>query len=72
MFIPKIKMPDFIKTVEFILAASDGSQGSPIDLKLSEEEKEMWRQIHDRATLCMHGDANFLEVEVFYGTSAPK
>lgn len=34
-----------------------------------EGEEELLKQIHDRCSLCQHGDASFLKVEVAYITN---
>lgn len=36
------------------------------------EEEELLKQISDRASLCLHGDGNFLEIEVRYDYAIPK
>ena len=58
MFIPKSMMP---KIVAMITEYTD-----KYSAVLSHEDKELLAQMHDRAALCQHGDANFLEVEVCY------
>ena len=39
---------------------------SPFGHSLDDDEREIINQMHDRASLCQHGDGNFLEVEVCY------
>ena len=63
MLIPKNQMPAFITMLDFYL---DVYKDGPTIL-VKEEDLEMIRRVHDRAALCLHGDANFLEIEVFYG-----
>ena len=58
MMIPKSKMPELIEELDLLLA---------LDEDRPPEREEMIKQIRDRASLCQHGDANFLEIEVFYG-----
>ena len=58
MFIPKSKMPLLIKELDLLLS---------LDEDRPPEVEEMIKQIRDRAALCQHGDANFLEIEVYYG-----
>ena len=58
MFIPKSMMPKIVAMItEYSKAYSK---------VLSDEDKELLNQMADRAALCMHGDAPFLEVEVCY------
>jgi hypothetical protein len=57
MFIPKSKMNLVIKAINTAIQYGN----------LNIEEKELLYQIHDQASLCLHGDANFLEIEVYYG-----
>jgi len=65
MFIPKSKMPALLLMLNFYL---DVYRDGPTTL-VKEEDLEMFRQIHDRAALCQHGDAPFLEVEVCYSNN---
>ena len=58
MFISKGKMPIIIEMIEDYL---DG-RGH----ELSAEDTELINQIHDKAALCQHGDAPWLEIEVCY------
>ena len=57
MFIPKSKMPLLIKELDLLLS---------IDEDRPEDAEELIKQIRDRAALCQHGDAPFLEIEVCY------
>lgn len=57
MFIPKSRMN---VVLDAITVAKENANWSAEDI-------EILNQIHDRAALCQHGDANFLEIEVFYG-----
>lgn len=59
MFIPKSKMPLLNACIEAIF-------DSPLGHGLDEEDIEIISQISDKISLCQHGDANFLEVEVCY------
>jgi len=59
MFIPKSKMS---LVIELLNAGLD----SPFGHSLDHDEREIINQMHDRASLCQDGDANFLEVEVCY------
>jgi hypothetical protein len=59
MYIPKNKMSLLL---EFISAGID----SPFGHSMDDDEHELINQIRDRAALCQHGDAPFLEVEVCY------
>ena len=67
MFIPKSKMPALLEMLSFYL---DVYRDGPTIL-VKEEDLEMIRQIHDKASLCQHGDANFLQVEVCYANKPP-
>ena len=67
MFIPKSKMPKLLSVLGFVL-----DEHPEPDEFFDAETLEMVKQIHDRASLCQHGDANFLEVEVYYGYEIPK
>lgn len=58
MFIPKSRMPFITDMLDDYL---DG-RGH----ELSPEDIELVHQIRDRASLCQHGDAPFLEIEVCY------
>lgn len=69
MFIPKSKMPMLVKAID--LALEIDKYDPPVDFEISEEDKEILRNIRDRVTLCQHGDGNFLWIEVYYGTSVP-
>ena len=62
MFIPKSKMNTILDAIAVALANENWET----------EEMELLAQIADRASLCQHGDANFLEIEVFYGNTPPK
>ena len=57
MLISKSKMPMLINCIDIVLS---------LDEDQPEGEKELLRQIHDKCTLCLHGDASFLEIEVSY------
>jgi hypothetical protein len=61
MFIPKSKMPRIISILGFVLDEHPKS-----DELFSEEDLELVRQIHDRATLCQHGDGTGLDINVRY------
>lgn len=58
MHIPKSKMPMLIKELDLLLS---------IDEDRPEGAEELIKQIHDRASLVLQGDANFLTVEAYYG-----
>jgi hypothetical protein len=62
MFIPKSKMPSLLKMIGFVL-----DEHPEPDEFFNEEELELFRQLHDKASLVQHGDANFLEVSAYYG-----
>jgi hypothetical protein len=59
MFIPKSKMPLLSACIEAIF-------DSPLGHSLDEDDIEIIGQISDKISLCQHGDANFLEVDVCY------
>ncbi len=63
MFIPKNKMPMLVDELDLLLSLEEDR---------SPEMEELIKQIRDRAVLCLHGDANFLEIDVFYGYKKPK
>ena len=67
MFIPKNKMPMLVKVIDLALEIDE--YDPPVDFEISEEDKEILRNIHDRITLCQHGDAPFLEIEVCYSNN---
>lgn len=69
MFIPKSKMPMLVKVID--LALEIDKYDPPVDFEISEEDKAILRNIHDRITLCQQGDAPFLEIEVCYSNSPP-
>lgn len=57
MLIPKSKMPMLIDDMDILLGQYEDRP---------EGEEELIRQIRDRCTLCLHGDARFLEIDVKY------
>ena len=57
MFIPKSRMHIVLNAITIAKKNANWNR----------EEEEILNQIHDRASLCQHGDANFLEIEVYYG-----
>lgn len=63
MRIPKSKMPAIMRAIGFVL-----DEHPEPDEFFNEEELELIRQMHDRASLCQHGDATALDIEVFYGS----
>ncbi|KPK10638.1 MAG: hypothetical protein AMJ56_07660 [Anaerolineae bacterium SG8_19] len=71
MLIPKSKMPSVVKAFDFIIDAAEGRFDPPVETNLERDEIEMVKQMRDRAALCQHGDANFLEIEVVYGFTKP-
>lgn len=56
MFISKSQMYVVIRAIDTAIQYGN----------LTIEEKELLYQIHDRASLCQHGDAPWLEIEVCY------
>ena len=56
MFIPKNRVWVLIDAIDSAKAAIQFGKG----------DEELLNQIRDRAYLCQHGDANFLEVELCY------
>ena len=62
MFIPKSKMS---LIMELLSAGLD----SPFGHSLDDGERETINQLHDKASLCQHGDAPFLEIDVCYSNN---
>lgn len=69
MMIPKSKMPMLLKSLQFVIDVAEEKYDPPIDFELTKEDLELVKQIHDRAALCLHGDAPFLEIEVCYANN---
>lgn len=61
MVIPKSRMLSIMKMIGFVL-----DEHPEPDEFFDAEELELFRQIHDRASLCHHGDGTGLEIEVSY------
>ena len=57
MRIPKSKMPTLINLLDILLSYD----------WLTDGEREMLAQMHDKASLCQHGDGTALDIEVYYG-----
>lgn len=60
MLISKSKMPILINALDLLLAQDEDRP---------EGEEELVKQIRDRCSLCLHGDAPFLKVEVAHITN---
>ena len=57
MLIPKSRMPILINALDLLLAQDEDRP---------EGEEELVKQICDKCSLCLHGDAQFLEINVRY------
>jgi len=65
MFIPKSKMP-------FLSACIEAIYDSPLGHGFDEEDVELIAQLSDKISLCQHGDAPFLEIDVCYANNPTK
>lgn len=65
MYIPKSKMP-------FLSACIEAIYDSPLGHGFDEKDVEIISQISDLVSLCQHGDAPFLEIEVCYSSNPTK
>ena len=57
MLIPKNKVK---LVIDAVAVALNNENWQP-------EEEELLKQMSDRASLCLHGDGTFLEIDVIYG-----